>query len=78
MYYLLRDETLIQIGNSPEAIVSEVNRALANFRTYGGLNFVDENIYFVARYGTMTTNLKVRWDKPEEKEAFEKVVTVNF
>lgn len=78
MYYLLRDELLIQMTKTPEAIVSEVNRALANFRTYGGLNFRDEGTHFVARYGSMTTNLKVKWDTQEDKVLFEKVATINF
>ena len=78
MYYLFRDDLLIQIGHSPEHIVSEVNKALAGFRTYGGLNFLDEETHLTARYGTLRTNLVVKWDKEEDKALFEKVVGVNY
>lgn len=78
MYYLFRDETLLQLSSTPEGIVSEVNRALANFRTYGGLNFREDGNNFVAYYGNLATNLTVRWDKPDEKVTFEMSVTVNF
>ena len=69
---------MIQLSSTPEGIVSEVNRALANFRTYGGLNFREEGTHFVAYYGNLKTNLTVRWDKHQEKETFEKGVTINF
>ena len=78
MYYLIRDELLVQLSNTPEGIVSEVNRNLANFRTYGGLNFRDHGQYFLACYGNLETNLKVKWDTPEDKAMFEKIVGVNF
>ena len=78
MFYLFRDELLIQVGHSPEHIVAEVNKALSGFRSYGGLNFVDEETHLTARYGQLRTNLTVRWDKQEDKELFEKTVTMNF
>jgi hypothetical protein len=78
MYYLIRDETLIQMCRTPEAVVSEINKSLANFRTYGGLNFRDESVYFLACYGSLATNLKVKWDTEEEKAIFEKNIGVNF
>lgn len=78
MYYLFRDDLLIQVGHSPEHIVAEVNKALSGFRTYGGLNFVDEETHLTARYGQLRTNLMVKWDKPEEKDLFSKTVTINF
>jgi len=78
MFYLFRDDTLIQLCATPEGIVSEVNRALANFRTYGGLNFHEEGNHFVAYYGNLKTNLTVRWEKEEDKKDFEDKVQTNF
>lgn len=79
MYYLLRDDTLIYLANSPEGIVNEINSKLANFRTYGGLNFeVEDNIIKVF-YGRMSTNLRVKTDTPEEIAIFEDVTVIkNF
>jgi hypothetical protein len=79
MYYLLRDDTLIYLANSPEGIVNEINSKLANFRTYGGLNFeVEDNIIKVF-YGRMSTNLRVRTNTPEEIAIFEDVTVIkNF
>jgi len=78
MYYLFRDDVLLQLSSSPEGIISEVNRALANFRTYGGLNFREDNNVFTAYYGNLKTNLTVRWEKEEDKKDFEDKVQTNF
>ena len=78
MFYLFRDDTLVQLSSTPEGIVGEVNRVLANFRTYGGLNFRDDGLVFTAYYGNLKTNLTVRWDKEVDKKDFETKVTMNF
>ena len=78
VFYLLRDRTLIQVADSPERIISEVNKALANFRTYGGLNFREEGELFVAYYGNMQTNLFIDTDGPETREAFLAVIQKNW
>lgn len=78
MFYLFRDDTLVQLSSSPEGIVGEVNRALANFRTYGGLNFREDGNLFTAYYGNLKTNLTVRWDQESDKKEFESKVTTNF
>jgi hypothetical protein len=79
MYYLFRDDLLIYVSNTPEGIVAEINSKLANFRTYGGLNFeVDEDNIKVF-YGKMSTNLLVRANQHEEVETFMKTTgTKNF
>lgn len=78
MFYLFRDETLVQLSSTPEGIVGEVNRALANFRSYGGLNFRHDGNIFIAYYGNMKTNLWVRWDSDSDKKDFEDKVQTNF
>jgi hypothetical protein len=79
MYYLFRDETLIYVSNTPEGIVAEINSKLANFRTYGGLNFEADEDNIRVFYGKMSTNLLVKAEKLEEVDTFIKLAgTKNF
>jgi hypothetical protein len=78
MYYLFRDEILIYVSNNPEGIVAEINSKLANFRTYGGLNFEVDDDNIKVMYGRMSTNLLVKSDIKENVELFVKSVGSNY
>lgn len=78
MYYLMRDDILTFVSNTPEGIVTEINSKLANFRTYGGLNFEVDGLHIMVKYGRMSTNLKIRCDKDEEVALFEKSHVYNY
>lgn len=78
MYYLMRDGLLTYASATPEGIVSEINNKLANFRTYGGLNFDYEEKHIVVKFGKMPTNLHVRCDTDEEAALFEKTIGGNY
>ena len=79
MYYLFRDDVLIYVSNTPEGIVSEINSKLANFRSYGGLNFEYDGDNVRVLYGKMSTNLLVKTDTKIEIGIFEDVTEIkNF
>jgi hypothetical protein len=78
MYYLMRDDLLTYLSATPEGIVAEINSKLANFRTYGGLNFEVDGLHILVRYGKLSTNLKVRCEKEEDVAVFQKTIGANY
>jgi hypothetical protein len=78
MYYLMRDDLLTYASANPEGIVAEINSKLANFRTYGGLNFQVEGKNIKVRYGKLSTNLYIKCDTEESVALFEKTIGTNF
>lgn len=78
MYYLMRDDVLIYASITPEGIVAEINSKLANFRTYGGLNFEVDGLNIRVLYGRMSTNLLIKCETVDEVDAFTKNVPANF
>jgi hypothetical protein len=78
MFYLFRDDLLIYVSSTPEGIVSEINSKLANFRTYGGLNFENDEGNIRVFYGKLSTNLLVKPHAKEDIETFMKATSKNF
>jgi hypothetical protein len=74
----MRDDVLTFLSSTPEGIVAEINSKLANFRTYGGLNFEVDGLYIIVRYGKLSTNLKVKCEKDEDVEVFQKTIGANY
>jgi hypothetical protein len=78
MYYLIRDELLTYASATPEGIVAEINNKLANFRTYGGLNFEVDELNIAVKFGRLSTNLLIKCDNVDEVETFIKGIEKNF
>lgn len=78
MYYLMRDDVLTYAGTTPESIIGSINKNLANFRTYGGLNFEVDGLTILVKFGRLSTNLRVRCEKEDEVDTFLKATEKNF